>query len=33
MAMLSSDVDRVASLGHRILDDVKRFVGAQVAER
>ncbi len=29
MALLSSDVDRVAKLGPRILDDVKRFVGAR----
>ncbi len=29
LAMLGSDVDRVGSLGRRILDDVKRFVGAR----
>ncbi len=29
MALLSSDHDRVATMGHRILDDVKRFVGAR----
>ena len=29
LALLSSDVDRVSQLGRRILDDVKRFVGAR----
>ncbi len=29
MALLSSDINRVGALGHRILDDVKRFVGAR----
>jgi len=29
LALLSSDVDRLSLLGRRILDDVKRFVGAQ----
>jgi len=29
LALLNSDVDRVGPLGHRILDDVKRFVGAR----
>jgi hypothetical protein len=29
MALLSSDIDHVGTLGHRILDDVKRFVGAR----
>jgi phosphoserine phosphatase RsbU/P len=29
LALLGSDVDRVSQLGRRILDDVKRFVGAR----
>ena len=29
LELLTSDVDRVSLLGRRILDDVKRFVGAR----